>query len=172
MELWMTATTGNADFAETFTTARQVIESAFNQRFVVNAYGSGLIELQYRALLHQPRQRVAGEAKRYLKMSHTVKLSARVELPVICHADVMVERLATSLARAVERLRSLPIPNFDTERFSTDYVAFAIDQDWIAPTPLQSPVGRRSRHAPAAQQAPQGQSGQVPGACPAVPCVP
>jgi hypothetical protein len=172
MELWMTVATGNAEFAVAFETARGVIEPAFNQRFLGNAHGTGLIELQYRALLHLHKQRTVGETKRYMKMSHTVQLTARVELPLPCQSDIMVERLATSLARAFERLKSLNIAGFDSERFSADYVEFATGQRWVLSTPVPSSVGAGATDTPCTNAAPPVTGDHAAGAPHAVSCAP
>jgi hypothetical protein len=134
MELWMTALTDRPGFAAAFEAGKQLIEPAFNARFRAGGYGKGLIELQYRAILHPPNQRIAGESKKYAKTSHTAEISSRVEVPVNGSNAEMVARLATSLSRTLQRLKALNIDNFDVERFAEDYANFAVAQDWITVT--------------------------------------
>jgi len=177
MELWMTAITDKPEFSAAFAAAKQLMEPAFNAYFRSGGYGKGLIELQYRALLQPPNQRIAGESKKYAKTSHTADVCSRVEVPTVCSNAEMVARLATSLSRTLQRLKTLHIDNFDVERFAEDYANFAVAQDWIsvengAPfitDDLWQALRLAGRSGSSSNPAPQGQANQPSTLAPTFP---
>ena len=132
MQLWMNVRTEYPGLALRFAAARAIIEPAFNARFGDTGHDTGLVELRYLALLHPPRQPLFGEAKKYSKALHAVEISSRVEMPLSCSTQDMVERLAVSIAHSLDRLLGMPIRAFDLERFAADYNDFAVRQHWIA----------------------------------------
>jgi len=148
MQIWMTSSTCNAEHAAVFELARQVIEPAFNERFERADYGHGLVELQYRALLHASGKPAFGEVKKYFRALHAAEVVSKLEVPDGCTRTEMVGRTAISIARAIERLRRSQIPGFDLDRFGQDYAQFAVTQGWltsqVAPAPRLYLVARRT----------------------------
>lgn len=131
MQIWMTSSTCNAEHAALFEMARQVIEPAFNERFERADYGKGLVELQYRALLHAPGKPAFGEVKKYSRALHAAEVVSKLEIPHACTRSDMLARAAISVARTFERLRRSQIPAFDLDRFAQDYAQFAVTQGWL-----------------------------------------
>lgn len=131
MEIWMTASTSNAQFSAAFEAGRQIMEPAFNSRFAGTPYGPGLIELQYRALPHAPHVRRYGEVKKYFRALHSVHIRTRLEMPPDLNGNDVLCQIALSLERSVDRLRNMRIPDFDFDHFAEDFAAFTAEREWV-----------------------------------------
>lgn len=132
MELWMSATTANEDFASLFADVRDIVEPAFNAHFMDRHYGRGLVEVHYSALLQLPMHQIAGETKRYVRATHSAELKTRVKVPFECGEAMLVQQLARSMSRSWSKLERLRIPEFDHNAFISDFDELARMQGWLS----------------------------------------
>lgn len=132
MDLWMTADTRHHGMMRMFAEARDIMVPAFNAHFATSGSSASLIELHFDALLHPPLIPLYGESKRYLRNLHAACLRTRVEVPLDCDLQLMLQQLSGALAFSSMRAQRLNIPHFSFIEFSVAFRHFASTQGWTA----------------------------------------